>query len=311
MFAAKKLMSKNGVVAVLLAREFISRLPADRIQTVGAYAKRFKTGRGTVQAALKLLQEEGAVTLESRGHLGTFITDLDYQMLWKLAGLGSMRGVMPLPYCKRYEGLATGLYKAFEAAALPFNLAFMRGAHKRAEALAAGDYDFAVTSELAAGYERRQFGNLEILRLFGVGSYVGGHKIIFRDSLRHKLEAGMRVGIDRYSPDQFLLTKYECEGIEVEYVETSYNQILNKLNSGQIDAAVWNKDEILEKRLNYTMGGLSNPQSVEVSAQAARAVLLVSRERAEIKTVLLRSLKCGTVEETQAEVLSGRLIPKY
>lgn len=311
MFATKKLMSKNGAVAVHLAREFIAFQPADRIETVGNYAKRFKTGRGTVQAALKLLQDEKAVTLESRGHLGTFITNIDYQTLWKLAGMGAIRGVMPLPYSKRYEGMATGLYKAFEEADLPFSLAFMRGAHKRVEALAAADYDFAVTSELAACYEKQKYTNLEILRLFGVGSYVGSHKIIFRDSSRREIEAGMRVGIDPYSPDQFLLTKYECEGIEVEYVETFYNQILNKLNSGQIDAAVWNKDEILEKRLNYNMGRLSNPKSVNVSAQAATAVLLVSKERAEIKTILLRFMECGIVKESQAGVLSGKLIPKY
>ena len=97
MFAAKKLMSKNGAVAVLLAREFISLGPSDRISTIGDYAKQYETGRGTVQAALKLLQAEGAVSLESRGHLGTFISAIDYQKLWR-GGLGTIRGVMPLPY---------------------------------------------------------------------------------------------------------------------------------------------------------------------------------------------------------------------
>ena len=310
-FAAKKLMSKNGAVAVLLAREFISLGPSDRISTIGDYAKQYETGRGTVQAALKLLQAEGAVSLESRGHLGTFISAIDYQKLWRVAGLGTIRGVMPLPYSKRYEGMATGLYRAFEGEEWPFSLAFMRGADKRVEALAAGDYDFAVTSQLAVWYELAKHDNLEVLFLFSPGTYVGSHMVIFRDSTHTKIEPGMRVGLDPQSPDQFLLTKYECEGLEVEYVETFYNQILNKLQSGEIDAAVWNKDEIMEKGLNYNLGELTNPKSMDVSSPAATAVLVINKERPEIKTTLLRIIDSEMITAVQEGVLAGSIIPKY
>ncbi|NLW41295.1 MAG: GntR family transcriptional regulator, partial [Tissierellia bacterium] len=62
----RKLMSKNGEVVMLLAREFISYDVGDRIRTIRDYAEIFNTGRGTVQSAIKLLESEGAIRLESR-----------------------------------------------------------------------------------------------------------------------------------------------------------------------------------------------------------------------------------------------------
>ena len=107
-------------------------------------------GRGTVQGALRLLEEMGAIRLESRGHLGTFLSRKDDQALWEIAGMSHVVGVMPLPYSRKYEGLATGLVEAFREINVPFNLAFMRGSTHRIDALQSGRYDFAVVSGLAA-----------------------------------------------------------------------------------------------------------------------------------------------------------------
>ena len=249
----KKLMSKNGEVTMGLARELISNDVGDRIKTVEQYADNFGTGRGTIQSAIKFLRDEDAITLESRGHLGTFILSMDYKKLWDISDLGTIMGVMPLPYSRRYEGLATGLYKAFEMAAIPFNLAFMRGASKRIETLSFGKYDFVISSKLAPIYKQREYPSIEIIYEFGKNSYVGEHMLIYKGDEGCKIDNGMRIGIDPTSPDQFLLTKYECEGKNVKYVETSYNQITEKLENGEIDVAIWNEDEIIEKGLKYNM----------------------------------------------------------
>ncbi len=165
---------------------------------------------------------------------------------------------MPLPYSKRYEGLATGLYKAFEDAHIPFSLAFMRGASKRIETLDFGKYDFAVVSKLAVNYEQNNFSSIEIIQEFGEESYVGKHVVIFADKHQTKILPNMRVGIDPDSIDQVILTNYECDGIEVEFVEISYAQIFHNIKNNIIDAAIWNGDELGDETMNYGIAPLSN-----------------------------------------------------
>jgi len=307
----RKLMSKNGEVTMGLAREFIGYNVGDRIKTIEEYADNFGTGRGTIQSAIKFLRDEGAINLESRGHLGTFILSMDYKKLWNIADLGTIVGVMPLPYSKRYEGLATGLYKAFEDAHIPFSLAFMRGASKRIETLDFGKYDFVITSKLAAIYEQNKYSSTEIIYEFGEKSYVGEHIVLYKCNNIHEISNGMRIGIDPASPDQFLLTKYECEGKDIEYVETSYNQIIKKLENEEIDAAVWNEDEIIEKGLNYNISKLKNPKSLEVNQQAATAVMVSNRDYVEIKNIIKKFINMEIIKNTQDQVINGELIPMY
>lgn len=306
-----KLMSKNGHVAMLLAKELITYDVGDRIRTIEEYTRKFNTGRGTIQAALKFLQNEKAIILDCRGRLGTFIVDIDYKTLWAISGFGVIMGVMPLPYSKRYEGLATGLYKSFEKANIPFSLAFMRGAGKRLEALNLKKYDFAITSKLAANYEISNYSNIDILHEFGKKSYVGSHKIIFRDSTKSKIEDGMRIGIDTSSPDQYLLTKYECEGKEVKYIETFYNQFIRKLENDEIDAAIWNEDEIKEKSLDLNIRSPKNPKAVEINKNDTVAVLVVNNENKELKTVINKFIDLDVIEGIQKKVLNNEIIPKY
>ena len=306
-----KLMSKNGEVAMLLARELISYNVGDRIRIVGDYAESFNTGRGTVQSAIKLLENEGAIRLESRGHLGTFILSIDYKQLWNISDFGVIMGVMPLPYSKRYEGLATGLYKTFEKADIPFSLAFMRGAGKRIQALDMGKYDFAITSKLAAIYEKDQFEFVDLMHIFKEGSYVGEHIILFRDNDVNEIEDGMRIGVDTTSPDQFLLTKYECEGKDVKYIETSYNQIVEKLKNKEIDAAVWNEDEIKEKGLEFNTHKLRNPKSLEISKNDTRAVMVINNNNLDLKNIIKKFIDMEEIENIQEKVLEGQIIPMY
>lgn len=306
-----KLMSKNGRVAMLLARELLTYNIGDRIRTVEEYTEKFEMGRGTVQAALNLLQEERAIRLDRRGRLGTYIVGIDYEILWDISGFGIIIGVMPLPYSKRYEGLATGLYKSFEKANIPFSLAFMRGARKRIEALYLEKYNFAITSKLAVDYEEDNFTDIEIMYEFGEKSYVGDHKIIFRDNNMFEIEDGMRIGIDPYSPDQFILTKYECEGKKVEYVETFYNQFILRLENKEIDAVIWSEDEIREKSLGFNIKPLKNPKSVEINKRDTIGVLVVDGKNGELKNIIDKFIDMDYIKKIQNKVINNDMIPIY
>ena len=93
-----KLMQKNGIMAVTLARGFLAMEVGSRIPTIAQLAEKYTSARGTVQNAIKFLQDYNAVKLEPRGHLGTFIISIDYSKLMEIADIKTLLGVMPLPY---------------------------------------------------------------------------------------------------------------------------------------------------------------------------------------------------------------------
>ncbi|WP_422443538.1 GntR family transcriptional regulator YhfZ [Thermoanaerobacterium sp. DL9XJH110] len=307
----RQLLTKNGLAVLRLAREFISLKKGDRIETVGDFAQKLDLGRGTIQSAMRYLEEAGAIKLEAKGHLGTYIENIDYQKLWEIAGLRVITGIMPLPYSRRYEGLATGLYKAFEKANIPFNMAYMRGGYKRLEVLEQGKYDFAIMSKLAASINISSGKDMEIVLDLGKYSYVKGHKVLFANPEDTQIKDGMKVALDKSSIDHFILTCYECEGKDVEYVELSYNQILKSLLEKRIDAAVWNIDETEDRNLNLPYFDLKNPKVLKLNEDDTVAVLVVKKSNWGIGGVLKHIVDKEYVLDIQRQVLEGKILPSY
>lgn len=306
-----QLLTKNGIAVVRLAREFISMQPGQRIETVGDYAGKLGLGRGTIQSAFKYLEASGALKFDARGHLGTYIEDIDYKKLWEVAGLISITGVMPLPYSRRYEGLATGMYKTFENTDIPFNMAYMRGGYRREEALEQGKYDFAVMSMLAAELNITSGKDIEIVMDFGRHSYVAGHKVLFSDPSKRTIENGMKVALDSSSIDHFILTCYECEGKDIKYVELSYNQILKSLTDGLIDAAIWNIDEVIDSGLNIGYYDLKNPKAQGLNEKDTIAAIVVKKSNWGINGILRGIIDKESVIAIQDKVQSGEILPAY
>ncbi len=303
-----KLMQKNGIMAMNLAKEFINLNEGDRIGTVANYSEKYNAARGTVQCALKLLQENKAIGLEARGHLGTFLTFIDQKKLLEFTDIKTIVGVMPLPYSKLYEGLATGLYKTFLSKKLPISIAYMRGANSRLESLQGGRYDFVVMSELAAEYSINNGADIEIIMNFGKYTYVHEHALIFSNPINISIKDGMKIGIDRNSIDHYLLTLAQCEGKKVELVDLAYNQIISKILSGDIDAAVWNIDEINERKIGIKYYPLENDK---FNKEDTEAVMVVNKNRTEITSILTRFLNKKEILDWQNKVITGEITPNY
>lgn len=306
-----RLMSKNGIAIISLAQKLFTLDVGDRIKTVQQYSEELSLGRGTIHSALKFLEEEKSISLESRGHLGTYLNFIDHKKLWTIADMDTIMGVMPLPYSKRYEGLATGLYKSFKDADLPFSLAYMRGSSKRTEGLNSKIYDFAILSKLAAKLQMERYGNIEIAYEFPQNSYVDSHVVIFGDKKQTKIVPGMRVGIDPDSLDQIILTNYECDGIEVEFVEISYAQIFNNIKNNVIDAAIWNGDELGEEAGNYGIAPLRNRKSTGLTKEDTIAVIVINKDNNMIKELLSKSIDFEQISGIQGEVMNDKMIPTY
>lgn len=306
-----QLLTKNGIAVMRLAREFTILKEGQRIETVADYAEKLGLGRGTIQTALRYLEKIEAIRFEVRGHLGTFIAKTDYKKLWEISGLGSITGVMPLPYSKRYEGLATGFYKAFEKANIQFNMAYMRGGYKRQEALLQGKYDFAIMSKLAANFMMESCKDIEIVLDIGKYSFVKGQRILFANPQDTEIRDGMNVAIDSSSIDISILTRSECEGKDVKYVELTYNQILKSLQDKKIDAAIWSIDEVEDRNLTISFGELKSTKVKELDEDDTKAALLVKKSNWGIDSIFRHMIDKEYIVEIQNKVIEGKLLPSY
>lgn len=303
-----KLMQKLGIAITSLAVEFLSLNKGDRIKTVAELAESYKTARGTIQSAIKFLKEEDAVTLESRGHLGTFIKEIDYIKLLELTGIKSLVGVMPLPYSKRYEGLATGICKCLNDSGVNTNLAFMRGSNHRLKALQDGRYDFAVTSRLTADFYLENRKNIQIVKTFGNFSYVNEHIIVVSKDFNGKFTKGTRVGIDPSSIDQSILTKTYFEDLDVEYVTLNYSQFITAIKENKIDAAIWNLDDIQDREDDIKFIPIDRKNK---NIKDTEAVIIANKENSIVPALFSRVLNVEDVNEYQELVMKKKIMPQY
>ncbi|MBQ6820269.1 MAG: hypothetical protein IJO26_03105 [Clostridium sp.] len=303
-----KLMQKLGIAITSLAVEFLPLNKGDRIKTVSELAEIYETARGTIQSAIKFLKEEEAITLESRGHLGTFIKEIDYIKLLELTGIKSLVGVMPLPYSKRYEGLATGIYKSLNDRGVNTNLAFMRGSNNRLKALEDGRYDFAVTSRLTADFYLENKRNIQIVKSFGNFSYVNEHIIVVSKDFTGKFTNGTRIGIDTSSIDQFMLSKTYFKDLDVQYVPLSYSQFITGIKENKIDGAIWNLDDIQDRADDIKFIPLDTDKK---DIKDTEAVIIATKSNSIVPVLFSRTLNVEEVKEYQRLVLEKKIMPQY
>ena len=215
------LMGKNAIATIKVSKELLKYSVGERIPTVSEFVDSLSLARGTVQNAIKTLVDHEAVRIESKGHLGSYLVKKNMRVLLKFAGVRMLLGTMPLPYSRRYEGLASGLIASMENNYdLPINLAYMRGSVNRISMVLQKRYDFAVVSRYAANYFIEKYPDkIEIVVGFGAGSYLSNHVIMFHNPNIREIQDGMKVGIDSASIDQKELTQFVCQGKNVEFIE--------------------------------------------------------------------------------------------
>ncbi len=303
MVTYRDFVAKHAKAAMRIAQDLVSKKPGQRLPPVGEYAVELGVGRGTVQTALRLLQDGKAVTLVPRGHMGTFVESIDPALLWEFTGFGTVTGVMPLPYSLRYQGLATGLYRAFQEAGVPMVLAHMRGARRRLEALNSGRYEFALVSRHAYEAMRGEVDYLDLALELGPQTSVREHVLLLRDPNAAGIADGMRVAIDPASIDVSRLTLRECGEAKVTLVELPYTQFPGQMKQGAIDAAIWDAEEGTPpgagKVVPLGSGGLG------AIPETGEAVVVVHRDSQVLKAVLRERIDPAKVRATQARVMAG------
>jgi len=306
----EKFYSKNGLAAKNIAKELMNIKAGEKIPRISDYCHKLSIGRGTVQSALNLLVDMKAIHLEARGHLGTFLVGKDNNLLLEIAGIAPLIGSMPLPYSRKYEGLATGIVEGFESAGKTVNLIYMRGGVNRIEAVRTKRSDFAIVSKMTADHIIAEYPNLKIFKKFGESSYVSSHKIFLAHPDEEIGKDVVRVGVDLESLDQKQLTLAEFENKNAEFVNVNYMQLFDMLLSKQIDAAVWNADD---KRMIQTFKAIEflSPKAKRISKDTTEAVIIIEGDREKEIAEKWNLVNEKQILDTQKSVEKGEKIPRY
>ncbi|MBE9388541.1 GntR family transcriptional regulator YhfZ [Vagococcus salmoninarum] len=306
---SNKFLTKKGVIVNYLASDLLQLKKGDKMPSISEYQIKYDVARGTVQNALNYLKTEEALKTKSSGHLGTFIEEINYAILQEYALSEAILGTMTLPYSRLYEGMATGIYEEFKDNNIKLNLAYIRGSKERVRSITMKTYRFAVVSRFAAKRAIEQGEPIEVAVDFGNNTYLSGHVLLFANLANDQIRDGMKVAIDYSSLDQQMLTKDNIQDKEVTLVEMPGHQIIHSLKSQQIDAGIWNFDEIRDK--NYEDLNYVNLTENKLATEMGASVVICHQEDSSMKAFFAKSFQKEKVITIQEDVVRGTTIPRY
>lgn len=301
------MLHRYGSIATHLARRLLAMQEGDRLDSIGKLAEEFGTGRGTIQSALKILLNKGALEIEGFGKRGSFIKTINRSILLQQAELPAIIGAMPITYSLLQQGLATGLTYVFQQAEIPLLLAQLRGAKNRLHFLRTGRCDFAVISKLTWG-EIKPDGEFQLLLEFGPGSNVGDHVLLMANPEAKGILDGMKVGVDSSSIDHLRLTLAECEGKSVQFIEMSYGQSFEKLRSHEIDATIWDAGLKLPPTSLHIAPLSQQSKKTDTNTEAC---LVVRADSESLAPLIVQLIDPQTVVAIQRRVVAREMTPYF
>mgnify|MGYP001476007017 CR=1 FL=1 len=292
-----------------LAGYLISLQEGDQLLSTRELAERFDSSLGSISAAINQFEELGAVTINRRGRLGSFLEQKSIGALWGVFENGPMVIALTLPSFLKCEGLATALYTVLNNAGIETYLIFIRGSLNRVKALRHRQCHATVISALAAdelcGVDE------QIVMTLPPRSFVEDHRVFYR----HDHVVGSRPLVVGYDPDSFdvkYLTELEFADREVRFQPMTFTQIDLHLEDSSVDAAITNGDFM--ERLT-AKGFHSEPISPRVTALVGErytsATLVVPAGAGVTRTVLQELLDPQQVLAIQQQVVSGLIVPRY
>jgi hypothetical protein len=281
----------------------------ERIQSTRELAKLFDASLGSISTRINFLEEIGAVRIQKRGRLGSFLEHKSAVKLWNIIENSPLVISLTLPSFLKCEGLATAIYSLLNDAGIEAYLIFIRGSLNRLKALRNGHCHATVISLLAA--EELCSEEQEIVLRLAPQSFVTDHRVYFRRQSK-KLVGPLTVGIDYESFDIKYITEVEFENEDVILQPTPFVQFDLHLEASAVDAAVSNIDHI-ERLISDEIS--SRPLSTKTQAlikDRDTSAAFVTRAGANlVKAVLQEVLIPEQVLEIQKNVVNRLLVPRY
>lgn len=289
----------------VVATDLLGHGVGDRLPTTVEYQQLSQVGSGTVQRAVRTLEECGAVSLSRHGHRGTQILEIEYGLLWSLAGRQLVRIVVPIPGAIDVFGLCKGMRAEFGRLAVPSDVSYLPGSGARAAYVRDGHADVAVMSSHAVtGVPRTTRSRLDAVEL-GPETFYGNDSLVVlsgRSSKRRgTAKSPLLVGRISASDDHVRLTEDEFpESSMVEYVDLAYNSVPSAILQGRVDTGVWHRTLLLAPL--DSLGLLERPLKTQTARTTMSAAALVIRREDEGMRRLLSRVDMSEVEGIQKEL---------
>jgi len=307
---------KHKLVVMNISRDMLVAEPGQRLQTIDYYIEKLRVSRGTVQMAMQFLIENGCVSTEFRGHLGTYLLTKNMDKLWEFTGIGTLTGAMPIPLDTMCSGFATGICDCMRAGNIPFNCIFINGSQVRVNGLKQGKYDFIVVTSLTEQVLRGNINNIKkIMELPGC-SYNSRYILLFKNPKKTKIEDGMTIALDTSSVDQAHLLALVCKNkknLLFKQTPSFFNTSLS-VTSGESDVTIVNFSVINSQWPEFQdrVREIQLPEySKENIERLSTPVILIEKENYGLEAILKRNLRAGIISNSQKGVIAGILPPNF
>jgi|GEM_PF-1004740 len=304
-----KPLKKRSDINQKLSEYFLSLEPGLNIESVRDLAASLDASVGLISESIAFLESSGAISIERRGQLGSFLTGSSIGALWNLARNEPLVIAHTLPSNRRYEGLATALKKIFNKEGIDTYFIFIRGSKTRLSSLRDKRCTIAIVSQFAAeGLKTRQE---QIAAVLHPGSFSKSHQVFYRSDISVDKKS-LEVAIDTDSFDQTQLSNIEFKSEQVNYQRITFMNIQHYLASKKVDMAIWTEED-MQDRLgdNILMRPLSEPTRSLIKDRNTRAALVIRAEDQATCHLINKLVDADLIASIQNDVVAGAVIPEY
>ena len=304
----EKVLIKRGEINRRLAGYFLSLEPGINIESVRDLAASMNASIGLISESITRLEELGAIEIDRRGQLGSFLVRQSEGRLWAAAVNQPLVIAHTLPSNRRYEGLAAALKKVFNDAGIEAYFIFVRGSRTRLNALRENRCHIAIVSQFAAEGLRKR--TEEIAATLLPGSFVKSHQVFFRTDIKSDLP--VKVAIDPDSFDQTQLSNIEFKDQPIDFHKITFMSIRHYLFEKKVDMAIWTEED-MENQLgnSIAMRSLSEKTAEIVGGRNTKAALVTRANDSATHALIQKVIDPAAIQVIQKAVVSGALIPEY
>ena len=259
---------------------------------------------GTIQRALDVLADRGALRTVSRGHLGRRIESVDAGQCWQSAGLDPLRVLLSPAGAVEMDVLESTLAGELTDLGIPHTMGHQRGGALRLASVVCGAKDLTVVSVGTLAGVRAQAGAVwdGVERLLGPGTYYDPDQLVV---LHRETDLDLeprRVAIDRSSFDHEALTEAELSSDTVEFIDVAFTEVPAYVHAGVVDAGVWHvtRSAIPPRQAGLVLVPFRQRRGRAVRDGLSGAAIVGWTGRPEIRSVL-DALRLDRLGEDQRE----------
>lgn len=274
------------------------------------YQQFLDVGAGTVQKAMVLLENSGAVSIVSRGHQGRFVTDLDLYRLWSLAELGRVRIILPPPGPTEIWGITEILREEHHRLNIPVEFSYERGGWNRLSSILDSVNHLALVSQGSIQANAITSEPRFHLTPLGINSFYADKSIVVLsrsdEDARKRPAASIRVGIDKESNDHTSITLAEFPVDDgYTFIPCDFRMMPRLILERQVDVGIWHRMPLLVPAplIGISLSTLRRPEAIRERRRRSEAFLVSAADRPEI-AALLRRIDPKAIRARQLELVA-------